>query len=82
MSNILIRYRRAHRRYGKAEGPFVGYGNWSDAYKCLQTRSKVGPGGGVLQNSQAVKWSGDAVIQCELNVADATADYEVKKKNN
>ncbi len=81
LNNILIRYRKAARQFGRGHGngnSLLGYGNWSETHACFQNQLKD-PRllANNLQPNQQIKWSGDSVIQCEVQVDDPHADLEV-----
>ncbi|KAL5104231.1 hypothetical protein TcWFU_002710 [Taenia crassiceps] len=79
LNNILIRYRKAAHQLGQGYGEkrkLLGYGNWSKTLVCFQNQMKD-PGDIQLQQHQSIKWSGDAVIQCDVRVEDPHADLEV-----
>ncbi|KAM7533177.1 hypothetical protein Aperf_G00000120078 [Anoplocephala perfoliata] len=82
LSNILIRYRKAAHQLGQASyssqsKKLLGYGNWSKTLVCLQNQAKDPADLRQSQQQSSIKWSGDAEIQCDVQVEDPQADLEV-----
>ena len=80
LNNILIRYRKAANQLGHGYGEtrkLLGYGNWSEALVCFQNQLKDPSDFQEQPHLQSIKWSGDAVIQCDVQVPDPQADLEV-----
>ncbi|KAM3174868.1 hypothetical protein ACTXT7_009659 [Hymenolepis weldensis] len=85
LSNILIRYRPVaqelgHASYRRGSEQLFGYGNWSETSVCLQNQDKESIDHRLSLFSQQqppIKWSGDAEIQCDVEVKDPQANLEV-----